>query len=276
MARTKKTARRQGSGPGVASKATKGITKVPRKGKPIHAEDRKRQRVNQKRACLSEIRKAQKITEICIPKASFRRCVRIVSEQLCSNLKWYSTGLDCLQCAAEDYLMEWFVDTMMLAAHAHRVTILARDMNSLSFLRFRFDKMIHPVDFIDKQMRDILLIPPARKTNQEIRIEEVTQGDIHAKTTRANEMKKERLYEQEHKLQQIEVKDKATTKEVLEEVDRRQNLVNINIKFLRPDVRVITKEEEHVNTLGLRVEDIQVFTSARKEVTDSVLFAALR
>ena len=72
---------------------------------------------------------------------------------------------------AEDY------DAMLVAAHAHKVTLMAKDFNTLARVRYRYDKLLHPVEWQDFKMRDILLIPPARKSKQdEVKVVEVTHG----------------------------------------------------------------------------------------------------
>lgn len=108
------------------------------------------------------------------------------------NIRWYTTPLDCLRCVVEDYLIEWFIDTFQLASHSCRVTTLKRDMAALKMLRCRFDKLVHPVDFSDEQIKEILLVSLARKSTI-VKIEEIIEDDIHAKTTRGNEHIKDLL-----------------------------------------------------------------------------------
>lgn len=91
--------------------------------------------------------------------------------------------------------MEWFIDTFLLATHSHYVTIMPRDMNTLKILRLRYDNLVHPnMDFIDDQLKEILLVPLARKPKPSgFQIEEMTEDDMHGKTTRENKSKKENL-----------------------------------------------------------------------------------
>ena len=75
MARTKSTARKERSGPGIAAKA--GAEKASnRKGKPVHILKQNRyKRVSQKSNILRECRAAQKSTELCILKLPLQRVV---------------------------------------------------------------------------------------------------------------------------------------------------------------------------------------------------------
>ena len=67
-------------------------------------------------------------------------------------------------------MIEFFLDNYVLAAHAHRVTVMNKDFFSLAALRFRYDKLLYPVTFTDARMVQILDFRPAQK----VRIQEVT------------------------------------------------------------------------------------------------------
>ena len=173
-----------------------GKGKRSRKGKPMHLFKQKAKRVKSNINALREIRKAQQVTTLCILKAPFRRLVREVSDAFKENLKWYTTALDCLQFAVEDYLIEFFIDAILLAAHALRVTLMVKDTNTLNMLRHRMNMLVHPVDFVDPRMRDILLVPPTRRPKDKIVIPEVTEEGIHERDTRANALRKELMEKQ--------------------------------------------------------------------------------
>ena len=198
MARTKQTARKEGHGPHLAQATAAGKGKRSRKGKPQHLFKQKAKRVSANINALREIRKAQKVTTLCILKAPFRRLVREISERCVDNCKWYTIALDCLQFAAEDYLIEFFIDAILLAAHSLRVTLMIKDANTLNMLRHRMNMLVHPVDFVDKRMRDILMVPPTRKPKDSVVIIEITDEDLHERDTRANVIKRE-LFER-HRL----------------------------------------------------------------------------
>ena len=139
---------------------------------------------------LREIRKAQKAIGFAIPKAPFQRLVRETCENWQIGFRWNRTAILMLQEMAEDYLLKFFEDAMLVAAHAHRVTLMAKDLNTLARVRYRYDKLLHPVEWQDFRMRDILLIPPARKPKiDEIKVVEV----FHGKDTRGKAAYEEAL-----------------------------------------------------------------------------------
>ena len=283
MARTKQTARKEGSGPPLASMAAgQGKGKRGRKGKPMHLFKQKARRVKSNINALREIRKAQKVTTLCILKAPFRRLVREISDICKDKLRWYTTALDCLQFAAEDYLIEFFIDSFLLAAHAIRVTLMIKDTNTLNMLRHRMNMLMHPVDFVDPRMRDILLIPPARKPKDNIVIEEIKEEDIHGRDTRANALKKEIMERQVALLKrkrietQTEKMKKGRVEMEQEELDEREERLRSALERFRPMAKVVLKEENEEYLREMPDKDIYILLNPIKEVTDNVLFIALR
>ena len=97
---------------------------------------------------LREIRRYQKGTDLllrkgerrraraCVPRACdpawravpFQRLVRKVAQDFRSDLRFQSHALLALQEATEAYLVGLFEDTNLCAIHAHRVTIMPKDM----------------------------------------------------------------------------------------------------------------------------------------------------
>ena len=73
---------------------------------------------------------------------------------------------------------------------------MIKDTNTLNMLRHRMNMLVHPVDFVDKRMRDILLVPPARRVKEDITITEVTEEEIHSRDTRAMAVKRA-IYEEQ-------------------------------------------------------------------------------
>ena len=94
-ARTKQTTRRSGPGEGLATKDASSS----RGGKPSRkkylSEKKKIERLDSKVKSrvhyqvnsLREIRKAQKLTTLCIQRAPFMRVVRDISDKLCSIMQ---------------------------------------------------------------------------------------------------------------------------------------------------------------------------------------------
>ena len=77
---------------------------------------------------LREIRKFQKSTDLLIRKFPFQRLVREIAHGLSPSLRFQSAALMALQEASEAYLVQLFEDTNLCALHAHRVTIMPKDM----------------------------------------------------------------------------------------------------------------------------------------------------
>ena len=284
MARTKQTKRKEGHGPPLAKVATAGKGKRSRKGKPQHLFKQKATRVKANINALREIRKAQKVTTLCILKAPFRRMVREISDLCKDNMRWYTTALDCIHFAAEDYLIEFFVDAILLAAHAHRVTLMIRDTNSLNMLRHRMNMLVHPIDFVDKKMRDILMVPPARKPKDTIVITEITEEDLHERDTRENALKRELLERQvgnrievkRKRIQtELERKQKGRIEIEQENYDLREAGLIAAIESLKPKANVLIKDEaEYIREMDN--QDLSILQNPLREVSDDILFIALR
>ena len=84
-------------------------------------------------------------------------------------------ALDCLQEAAKDFLIEFFQDAYICAAHAKRVTLMDKDIVTLRRLKYRFNKLLNPLPIRDEKTYNILNIPPVRKPKpKKMKVEEVT------------------------------------------------------------------------------------------------------
>ncbi|MCO5592212.1 hypothetical protein L7F22_046210 [Adiantum nelumboides] len=123
----------------------------------------KNRRYEINRSVLLELKKLQKHVSLAIPKLPFQRLVRDICEQNNLQFRWSRSGLGCLHEATEDFLIEFFQDSYVMTAHAHRSTLMPRDFNSLRLLRFRYDKTLVPVGISDRKMDNILNIPPLGK-----------------------------------------------------------------------------------------------------------------
>ncbi len=125
MARTKQTARKS-----VGGKAPRKslANKAARKSAPSAGGVKKPHRYRPGTVALREIRHFQKTTELLIRKLPFQRLVREIAHDFKNDLRFQSTAILALQEAAEAYLVSLFEDTNLLAIHAKRVTIFAKDM----------------------------------------------------------------------------------------------------------------------------------------------------
>jgi histone H3 len=77
---------------------------------------------------LREIRRYQKSTDLLIRKLPFQRLVREIAQDVRQDLRFQSTAILALQEASEAYLVSLFEDVNLIAMHAKRVTIFAKDM----------------------------------------------------------------------------------------------------------------------------------------------------
>ncbi|MCO5614506.1 hypothetical protein L7F22_068789 [Adiantum nelumboides] len=95
-----------------------------------------------------------------IPRLPFQRVMREICKQWRVGMRWASSALLYLQEIAEDYLVEFFSDGYILAAHARRVTIMPQDFDTLWRLCFRYGGLLQLVPIWDMRTMDILNIPP--------------------------------------------------------------------------------------------------------------------
>lgn len=205
MARTKHTARKTGPDP---RQLPKKVYKGPGKSK-LQKPTTPRRKFTQGVMALREIRKAVKALDNAIPRLPFQRLCRSICDKYKIDMKWQRTALECIQEAAEDFLIEFFQDAYICAAHAHRVTLMDKDLIVLRRLRYRFSKILEPVPYSDMKTFNILNIPPYRKPKKEdeVKIEDVTHERdtrTHEKAERQAEINEEREREQEQKAKEEE------------------------------------------------------------------------
>ena len=115
-----------------------------------------------------------------IPKLPFQRVVREICDSFGVDVRWSPVAIGILQEVAEDFMTELFSDTTLLAAHAHRVTVMPKDFTVLTHLRFRYDKTLQPIPVSDPRTSRLLYIPPIQP---EVEVEEVRV--THDRDTRA-------------------------------------------------------------------------------------------
>ncbi|MCO5597838.1 hypothetical protein L7F22_051922 [Adiantum nelumboides] len=78
-----------------------------------------------------------------------------------------SSALLYLQEIIVYYLVEFFSNAYILAIHAHHVTIMPQDFDTLRRLHFRFNGLLQPVPIQDMRTMDILSIPPLHPRAQQ-------------------------------------------------------------------------------------------------------------
>lgn len=92
---------------------------------------KKRYRYRPGTKALLEIRRYQKTTDLLMPKLPFSKLVREIAMRIIprgAQMRFQSSALLALQEASEEYLTQLFEDCVLLAIHARRVTIMAKDM----------------------------------------------------------------------------------------------------------------------------------------------------
>ncbi|KAK9910217.1 hypothetical protein M0R45_034188 [Rubus argutus] len=95
---------------------------------PEAPRQRKKRRNRPGSVALREIRHFQKTVKLVIPAAPFIRTVREITNNLSHDVtRWTAEALECIQEAAEDYLVNLFEDSMLCAIHAKRVTLMRKD-----------------------------------------------------------------------------------------------------------------------------------------------------
>ena len=133
MARTKQTARK--STGGKAPRKQLAIKAARKSGAPLVGGVRKKHRYRPGTVALREIRKYQKSTDLLIRKLPFQRLVREIAQDFKNDLRFQSEAVMALQEAAEYYLVGLFEDSNLCAIHAHRVTVMPKDIQLARRLR---------------------------------------------------------------------------------------------------------------------------------------------
>jgi histone H3 len=101
---------------------------------PTNGGVKKAHRYRPGTVAIMEIRKYQKTTDLLIPKASFQRLVKEITNTITSGptggdgYRFQSAALLALHESSEAHLISIMQNTNLCAIHAHRVTIDPRDM----------------------------------------------------------------------------------------------------------------------------------------------------
>jgi len=98
---------------------------------------RKKYRARPGTSALRQIRRYQKSTDMLISKAPFSRLVREIASDFKFDLRFQADAIQAIQAAAEQYLVEHFEETNLLAIHAKRQTIIPKDSKLADNLRKR-------------------------------------------------------------------------------------------------------------------------------------------
>ena len=140
MARTKQSARKSTGGKyptsHLVSQSSKGSQSFKKSQSLIATGGvKKPHRYRPGTVALRQIRKYQKSSDLLLPKLSFQRLVREITQGLRGDIRFQSQALLALQEAAEYFLVGLFEDTQALAIHAKRVAIKPEDMRLAQRIR---------------------------------------------------------------------------------------------------------------------------------------------
>jgi len=120
------------------SSKTKSLKKVGEKKQPSvdTSIGKKKHRFRPGTKALQEIRKYQKGTDVLLPRAPFQRVVREVLNSFTEEaFRCTAGGLECLQTAAEAFIIQVFEDSVLAMIHSRRVTLMVKDVQLIRRLR---------------------------------------------------------------------------------------------------------------------------------------------
>ena len=89
---------------------------------------------------IREIKFYQNSTCFLIPMRAFQRAVRQIALDVAlkgKEYRWQARALFALQQSTEAYLVAYLADVNLLAIHAHRTTIMEKDMHLVQRMRGR-------------------------------------------------------------------------------------------------------------------------------------------
>lgn len=140
MARTKQSARKSTGGKyptsHLVSQSSKGSQSFKESQSPIATGGvKKPHRYRPGTVALRQIRKYQKSSDLLLPKLSFQRLVREITQSMRGDIRFQSQALLALQEATEYFLTSIFEDTNLCALHAKRCTISVEDMRLANKIR---------------------------------------------------------------------------------------------------------------------------------------------
>ena len=132
------------------AKASKAIKKTgPVAGGVKNSADKKEKKSHRFKpgtVALREIKRYQKSNDLLLPRASFMRLVKVITEETDHQLRFQSQAIQALQEASEAYIVGLFEDTNLCAIHAKRQTVMKKDMELAR--RIRGDRNF---DYVDRQ-----------------------------------------------------------------------------------------------------------------------------
>lgn len=107
-------------------------------------------------------------TKLIIPKLPFQLLVKEIAQDIKSDIRITLEALSALQEGAEDFLVEVFRDTNLLALHREHQTVMLKDMQTALKVRRDYRKWIHsPENTHLQQVKDDIKQRKQWKRNDE-------------------------------------------------------------------------------------------------------------
>ncbi|XP_031637387.1 histone H3.3-like [Contarinia nasturtii] len=100
---------------------------------------RKQAKPKRKKRVIKEIVALQKSTKLLIARLPFQRLVREILQEFKNDFRLQSSTLECLQEAAETYLIQLFEDSYLCCLHRSRQTLTDKDIKLVQILRGALD-----------------------------------------------------------------------------------------------------------------------------------------
>ena len=158
---------------------------------------------------------------------------------------------------------------------------MVKDSNTLKRLRWRYDKLLHPSDFVDNKMRDILMIPPARKPKEDLKIREV----LHNVNTRlkAEQDEAERLIKVAESKGQKKVdsknKERMDQREMVTAYRRETAQIELmnqaTLREFKGTAYVFVKLADGERQLTMDIHEINLLSPAA-QISDTIVYICLK
>lgn len=144
MARTKQTARKSTTGKAPRKQLKTKAGRKTSESRPAPTMSAGKKKINRYHKpgvmALKEIYRYQKSTDLLIKKMPFRRVIRELAREINPELRFRSVALQTIQECAENFLVKLCEDSKLVAIHAKRVTMMAKDL--LLILKIKHSGMV--------------------------------------------------------------------------------------------------------------------------------------
>ncbi|MCO5558261.1 hypothetical protein L7F22_011840 [Adiantum nelumboides] len=208
----------------------------------------------------------------CTPKLRFQRLVREICEAFSQGQKrWKVTALLALQEASKYFIMEYFNDLTIIAAHVHQITVMDKDSDTVKRMRWRYNKLLQPSKFVNKKIRDLLVILLTKKVEADaLKIRDVTH-EVHTRAKTAyTELVDQRQKHMKHS--QVLLEDTKYINET-----RIMNSRNLSLLRRYPyGVYMYLNMSDGELFLVLNAVDIDILWDAKAKLFNTIVYAGMK